>query len=264
MSRDSASLLGWMASVAASVTVVAQQPFDAAQGRPTFRSGVDLVTVDAAVHDADGRPVSSLKAEDFRLEVDGRARPIVSAQFVSQAHDQKRREPRAPVRGSHFSSNEGADAGRIIVIAVDEAHIRRLEGKPALVAATRFIEALPPADRVAVVGLSSADRFTLTLDRVALRRHLESLTGIGDPMIQQLNLGVSEALEIAEGSRARLADAVLRECGRALTEYVSTARAAEDAGGGRDACPEQVEQESRAMAQYAHMQAGMSLARCRR
>ena len=71
-------------------------------------------------------------------------------------------------------------------------------------------------------------------------------------MAQQLNLGVSEALEIAEGSRARLADAVLRECGRALTEYVSTARAADDAGGGRDACPEQVEQESRAMAQYAH------------
>ena len=87
-----------------------------------------------------------------------------------------------PLPPTHFSSNEGADAGRIIVVAVDEAHIRRLEGKHALVAATRFIEALPPADRVAVVGLSSADRFTLTRDRVALRRHLESLTGIGDPM----------------------------------------------------------------------------------
>ena len=85
--------------VAAGWTVAAQQPFDSAhpstplgvtlslskgQGRPTFRSGVDLVTVDAAVHDADGRPVSSLKAEDFRLEVDGRPRPILSAQFVSQ------------------------------------------------------------------------------------------------------------------------------------------------------------------------------------
>ena len=163
----------------------------------------------------------------------------------------------------HFSSNEGADIGRTIVIAVDEAHIRRLEGRHALVSATRFIEALPPADRVAVVGLTSADRFTLTRDRVALRRHLESLTGIGDPMVQQLNLGVSEALEIAEGSRSRLADAVLRECGRALTEYVNVARAADDAGGGRDACPEQVEQESRAMAQYAHMQAGMSVASLR-
>ena len=271
MSRDTASLLGWMALVAAGVTTAAQPPFDVAhpstplgvtlslakgQGTPTFRSGVDLITVDAAVHDADGRPVSSLRAEDFRLEVDGRARTIASAQFVSLETSET---SQAAAAASHFSSNEGADVGRIIVIAVDEAHIRRLEGKHALVAATRFIEALPATDRVAVVGLSSADRFTLTLDRVALRRHLESLTGIGDPMIQQLNLGVSEALEIAEGSRARLADAVLRECGRALTEYVSAARAADDAAGARDACPEQVEQESRAMAQYAHMQAGMSV-----
>ena len=249
MSSDSASLLGWIACAAAGVTLAAQQP--------TFRSGVDLVTVDAAVHDADGRPVSSLTAEDFRLEVDGRPRAIATVQFVSL--DTSETSHAAAAAATHFSSNEGADVGRIIVIAVDEAHIRRLEGKHALVAATRFIETLPPADRVAVVGLSSADRFTLTLDRVALRRHLESLTGIGDPMTQQLNLGVSEALEIAEGSRTRLADAVLRECGRALTEYVSTARAADDGVGARDACPEQVEQESRAIAQYAHMQAGMSL-----
>jgi VWFA-related protein len=229
----------------------------AAAGQPTFRSGIDLVTVDAAVHAADGRPISSLGPDDFRIEVDGKPRPVVSAQFVSlDTSDTWRRA----VAAGHFSSNEGVDSGRTIVVAVDEAHIRRLEGKHALVAATRFIEALPPADRVAVVGLSSADRFTLTRDRAALRRHLESLTGIGDPLVQQLNLGVSEALEIAEGSRARLADAVLRECGRALTEYVSAARAADDAAGARDACPEQVEQESRAIAQHAHLQAGMSLA----
>lgn len=37
------------------------------------------------------------------------------------------------------------------------------------------------------------------------------------------------------------------------------ARAADDAGGGRDACPEQVEQESRALAQQAYTQARISL-----
>jgi VWFA-related protein len=192
--------------------------------------------------------------------VDGRPRPLSSAQFI--AHD----EPRgavgnavAPAAVTHYSSNEGADAGRVIVIAVDEAHIRRLEGKHALVASTRFIEALPAADRVGVVGLTNAGTVTLSRDRVALRQALERLTGIGDPMTQQLNIGVSEALEIAEGSRARLADAVLRECGRALTDYVNVGRAADETGGGRDACPEQVEQESRAMAQFAHMQAGLSV-----
>ncbi len=256
MSRDCSRLLGWVAVLAAGWTVAAAQP--------TFRTGVDLVTVDAAVHDADGRPLSELRAEDFRIEVDGRPRPIASAQFVStdcaDCAASVSSVAFSSVPSTHFSTNEGADAGRIIVVAVDEPHIRRLEGKHALVAATRFIEALPPADRVGVVGLTSADRLTLSRDRAALRRHLESLIGTGDPLSQQLNLGISEAIEIAEGSRSRLADAVLRECGRALTEYVNVARAAEDAGGGRDACPEQVEQESRAMAQFAHMQAGMSVA----
>ena len=233
----------------------------AAARQPTFRSGVDLVTVDAAVLDDDGRPVASLGPGDFRLEVDGRERPIASAQFVGQATDKNESAPSAALGNSvaHFSSNEGVDAGRIIVVAVDEPHIRRLEGKHALVAATRFIESLPESDRVGVVGLTNADTLTLSHDRAALRRHLESLIGTGDSMAQQLNLGVSEAIEIAEGNRSRLADAVLRECGRALTEYVNVARAADDGGGGRDACPEQVEQESRAIAQFAHSQAGMSI-----
>ena len=251
MSRAIARWLGLAAFGLAAVVASAQ-----GQGQPTFRSGVDLVTVDAAVHDSDGRPVETLRPEDFRLEVDGRVRPIASAQFISHA---AQLASSLPVSAAHFSSNEGVDAGRVIVVAVDEAHIRRLEGKHALVAATRFIESLPDADRVGVVGLTHADTLTLSRDRVELRRTLERLTGIGDPVAQQLNLGVSEALEIAEGSRARLADAVLRECGRALTEYVNVARAADETGGGRDACPEQVEQESRAMAQYAHMQAGISI-----
>jgi hypothetical protein len=51
----------------------------------------------------------------------------------------------------------------------------------------------------------------------------------------------------------------MRECGRALTEYLNPARAADETGGGRDACPEQVEQESRAIAQHARTQARISL-----
>jgi VWFA-related protein len=227
--------------------------------QPTFRASLDLVTVDAAVHDGDGRPVADLRAEDFRVEVDGRVRPVTSAHFVSEAGGAVAPDTVLPASPMHFSSNEGADAGRVIVIAVDEAHIRRLEGRRAMVSAVRFIESLPEADRVGVVGLSAGDLVTLTRDRAALRRHLESMVGIGDPVAQQLNIGISEAVEIAEGNRSRLADAVLRECGRSLTEYVNVARAADDAGGSRDACPEQVEQESRAMAQFAHMQARLSL-----
>ena len=110
-----------------------------------------------------------------------------------------------------------------------------------------------------MIALTSETAFTLTRDRLALRSRLAGLLGRGDLLGGQFNLGISEALEIADGGRARLADAVLRECGRSLTEYVSTARAADDAAG-RDSCPEQLEQQSRGLAQHAHAQARMSLA----
>jgi len=224
--------------------------------QPTFRSGVDLVTVDATVLGSDGTPLDSLGPDDFTLKVDGRARRVVSAQFVSQAG--RDTEP-IPLPAAHFSSNEAGDAGRLVVVAVDEAHIRRLEGRPAREAASRFIDALAPADRIGVTGLARLGSIEFTRDRLAIRSRLSTLVGAADPVFMQFNLGLSEALEIAEGSRTRLADAVLRECGRALTDYVNLARAADDAGGGRDACPEQVEQESRALAQQAHIQARISL-----
>ncbi len=251
-----------MASVTAGILLVplvgtfAQQPFDFAQGRPTFRSGVDLVTVDATVLGRDGAPLDALGPDDFTLEVDGRSRRVVSAQFVSQAA----RDSRARLLpAAHFSSNQEGDPGRLVVVAVDEAHIRRLEGRPAREAASRFIDSLDPGDRIGVTGLARLGSLEFTRDRLAIRSRLATLVGEADPVFMQFNLGLSEAVEIAEGSRTRLADAVLRECGRALTEYVNLARAADDGAGARDACPEQVEQESRALAQQAHIQARISL-----
>ncbi len=247
MSRGVKASAAGMLLALAVVRLVAQ--------RPTFSSGVDLVTVDATVLGRDGQPIDSLGPDDFRLEVDGRPRRLVSAQFVSQAAAAGRRPP---LPAAHFTSNQDADPGRLVVVAVDEAHIRRVEGRPALRAAANFIDTLDPADRVGVTGLTRLGALDFSRDRFALKRRLATLVGDTDPVFQQLNLGLSEALEIAEGGRARLADAVLRECGRALSEYVSTARA-EETDGGRDACPEQVEQESRGIAQHAHVQARISL-----
>ena len=224
--------------------------------QPTFRSGVELVTVDAAVLDGDGRPVPGLVADDFRLEVDGRSRRVVSAQFVDLSEPIGASLPSAV----HFSSNAGAGDGRIVVIAVDESHIRRLEGRRALDAASRFIDVLPASDRVGAIALTTETALTLTRDRGAVRRRIAGMLGRGDLSSGQFNLGISEAVEIADGGRARLADAVLRECGRALTEYVNTARAADDPSSGRDSCPEQIEQQSRGLAQQLHAQAQTSLA----
>lgn len=220
-----------------------------------FRASVDLVTVDAAVIGSNGRPVPDLLPEDFVIEVDGRRRALVSAQFVDERPG---RASSTPLPASYFSSNEYVEAGRHIVVAVDEAHIRRLEGRPALRAAAAFVDSLDPLDHIAVIGLSRIGLVEFTRDRIALKRRLSALVGHTDPVFLQFNLGLLEAVEIADGNRTRLADAVLRECGRSLSAFTSTARADDDAVN-RDACPEQVEQEARAVSQHARTQAQISL-----
>jgi VWFA-related protein len=224
------------------------------QSQPIFRSRVDLVTVDATVTGPDGRVADGLAAGDFSLKVDGEARRVVSAQYVQF----DRGELGSTLRDvQHFTSNE-TDEGRIIVIAVDQSHIRQLEGRAALRAAAGFVDLLNPRDRVAVTSLNRTSDLVFTREHAALKARLERFIGQSDPVFLQFNLGLLEATEIADGSRTRLADAVLRECGRSLTDYVSVARAADDAGS-RDACPEQLEQEARALSQQARTQARISL-----
>src|SRR6476646_9995877 len=69
-----------------------------APGQPTFRSSVDLVPVDVNVIDRTGRPVTGLEAGDFALTIDGKARRIASAQYVTAA------EASAPPAPTYYSS----------------------------------------------------------------------------------------------------------------------------------------------------------------
>jgi VWFA-related protein len=247
--------VGTKASRCAAIALCATSLATLAAQEPVFRSGVDLVTVDATVVGANGEPVDDLRAEDFLLRVDGQPRRILSAQFVSVSEPAAAAET---LRASHFTTNQGADEGRFVVVAIDEAHIRRLEGRTALKAAGAFIDTLDPLDRVAVTGLTRIGVIEFTRDRAALKRRLVGLVGQTDPVFLAHNLGLIEALEVADGSRARLGDVVLRECGRTLSSYTSVNRAGDDAAE-RDACPEQVEQEARAIAQHARTQARISL-----
>src|SRR5262245_10814175 len=55
--------------------------------QPVFRTGVEILTVDATVVDRDGKQIVDLKANEFEVEVDGDPRPVVSAEYVKLADD---------------------------------------------------------------------------------------------------------------------------------------------------------------------------------
>jgi Ca-activated chloride channel family protein len=77
MTLRGARRVWWTAAVLAFVAGAAASGQEA-QPQPTFRSGVDLVTVRAVVRDGRGRPITNLQPQDFTLIDRGVARPISS------------------------------------------------------------------------------------------------------------------------------------------------------------------------------------------
>ena len=67
-------VLGWLI---ASIGIGVLQGGHVAHAQPTFRTGVDLVSVTAVVSDKGGRPVRELTRDDFQVFDDGERRPML-------------------------------------------------------------------------------------------------------------------------------------------------------------------------------------------
>jgi hypothetical protein len=130
-------------------------------------------------------------------------------------------------------------------------------------AAADFLDTLEPTDQVAAAPLNHGGTIQFTSEHAGVKKYLQTLTGTASPPVQHFNVGLIEALAIADGSRTRLDQVVLRECGQTLSRYENPRRLAENEGL-RDPCPVQVEQESRATAQQFRSDARLSLEALRR
>ncbi len=103
-------------ALAASLSVSAkQETAPAADSRPPLiiRVGVDLIQIDAAVTDKEGRPVRDLRAEDFTIEIDGKKQPVSNAMFFEGG-------PGSPVATAAGASRAEASQERTLVFMVDD------------------------------------------------------------------------------------------------------------------------------------------------
>src|SRR5258706_9820541 len=81
----------------------AQQTQDPQQ--PTFRTGVDVITVDVGAVDGRGQPVTDLHAPEFTVKVDGRERRVITADLVKyQYNPDALTRPRVTLKEDTFES----------------------------------------------------------------------------------------------------------------------------------------------------------------
>ena len=193
--------------------------------QPVFRSGVDLVTVDALVVDKEGRPIPGLTAEDFTVTVDGKPRRITSVEYMSHfdrfatSPDRTqipnlRQEDRVMMR-AEYSSNTKSPPGRMFVLVVDAGNMTRGGGRGAMEAAGQFVQTLAPNDLVALVALPAGVTVDFTADRLAVKNALVKIVGGGaNRYLSNANISLAEAFafSIPSNQRRLWEEAVRIEC----------------------------------------------------
>jgi VWFA-related protein len=155
----------------------AQEP---QQPPPPFRSGTNVIRVDATVIDRSGHPVASLAADDFEVREDGVIRPITSFTFLANSGEPSD-DRSLPIRSQQHAAAEAArDDVRVFLVFWDEYHIGQFEsaiaGRAALTRA--MLSAFGPTDLVAIMDpLTPSSAIEFTRDRRALADRVHSLQG---------------------------------------------------------------------------------------
>ena len=200
-------------STVAAVSPASQSQTETPEQGPTFRTGVDLIAVDVSVVDRDGRPVEDLLAPEFVVEIDGEERRVVSAEQVKIDVEAARREAADPFE-TLYTTNLRPVNGRQIVLAVDQLGIRFGAARPLMASAARFLDRLSPADRVAFVAYPAPGvQVAFTSDHLRLKLAMERVVGSQRRFPGRLNIGLYEAVAIAERKDVLVFnDVVRREC----------------------------------------------------
>jgi VWFA-related protein len=196
-----------MIAVAASGTIAAAQDQEPAQ----FRSSVEVTPADVTVVDQRGQPITDLTADDFTVRIDGAARRVQSAEWISLVKpEDSRREP--PPEG--YSSNQNLGAGRLVLIVIDQPNIQFGNVVHMQAAVGRFLDGLPAGDLVAALGVGPASPgTTFTTDRARVKAAITRMPGAKREMVRtQFNIALTEALEVRNGSSFAKTRVTEREC----------------------------------------------------
>ena len=179
--------------------------------KPSFQSSVEVTSLDVAVVDDRGQPISGLTPADFAVKIDGNVRRVVSAEWVALITGAGAAAP-APPDG--YSTNENSTAGRLIVIAVDQPNIRFGGALAINRAAGAFIDKLTPSDRVAVAGIGlGAPSTAFTSDRARVKQAISRMVGQKAPELRTThNVALVEAIAIERGDAGVLQGVLAREC----------------------------------------------------
>src|SRR5262249_8232833 len=157
-------------------------PQNPPQQPPVFRTGTELVRVDATVFDKKGQPVTDLSERDFEVMEDGVSQPIKSFKLVEvNGTPSPDSDESLTIRSREHATLEASKGDvRVFLIFWDEYHIGEFESTLyARNQLTHFLlTAFGPTDLVGIMDpLTPADAITFSRDRRQLADAAAKLRG---------------------------------------------------------------------------------------
>jgi VWFA-related protein len=178
------------------------------QQPPTFRSGAELVRIEAHVVARDGSPIERLRPDQFEIFIDGRRRPVTMAEFVRASEDKGARTDAAATTASPFPGG-----GRVIVIAVDQASFPFAARASAIEAARRVVQRAAPEDYVGIVVFPDTAAVSPTRDRQPVLDAIGKIVGLREDLRRpRFNISVAEATALRAREAVRVQEIIGREC----------------------------------------------------
>jgi VWFA-related protein len=138
---------------------------------PTFSVSTELIQIDVAVTDSSGKPVSSLVAEDFEIEQDGKWLPVRFAEYVEPSAQSAQAAQGVTASPERFT-------GRRILVVVDDSFmnfdsvVRSKEALAGVVA-----ESLRAGDLLSIVGTNdpAVQPLVFTAEPAELARQIDRI-----------------------------------------------------------------------------------------
>ena len=189
-------------------------PAPQTQPPQTFKSGVELVTVDVQVVDKKGQPITGLKPEQFEVTIDGKKRQVISLQLIDAATGTPHPSTPPNADTTLVSTSRPINPGNLYVLAIDQGSFRATNAPAAQHVITEFIKRLTLND---YLGLVAFPQPGIVLDPTRERAPLTAAVSkiVGFTSLTQrpkYQFSISDAIDVSARDREALKQVIDRNC----------------------------------------------------
>ena len=189
--------------------------------------------------DRKGAIVGGLGAADFKVEIGGKPREIVSVDLVEYAPPSTEAETAAG--DPEITTNEPKENGRVVLLVIDQASLSS-DARAIIGSAQKWVRSMPAKDLIGLLTFPApGPSVDFTADHAKVAEALTRVVGVGStaPPFQQYNISIWEAIRMDSQDMFVRADVIGREC-----------------RGNAPLCPTEVEMQTKTMIQdaQAHIQ----------